>query len=242
MRNLPVKFLPVVVVAALSACASIDNPPQPPAPKPVLEDARYAAVTDEPFAVPAVNLRQFDPEFRRQVVDDPTGEQPGTVVVDPENRFLYLVMADGKAMRYGVGVGRAGMAWSGTANVAYKREWPTWTPTQNMIKRDPDTYQKWAGGMDGGPTNPLGARALYLFEDGKDTLYRIHGTNEPWSIGQAMSSGCIRMMNQDVMDLYRRVPDGAKVIVLPAGGQEKPVVGTQNNQGNDTRAKSRNSV
>nr|WP_272210582.1 L,D-transpeptidase [Marinicella sp. W31]MDC2876481.1 L,D-transpeptidase [Marinicella sp. W31] len=152
MRNLIVKFLPVVVVTALSACASTGSPPQPPAPKPVLEDGRYAAVTNEPFNVPAVNLRQFDPEFRRQLVDDPTGEQPGTLVVDPENRFLYLVMADGKAMRYGVGVGRAGMAWSGTANVAYKREWPTWTPTQNMIKRDPDTYQKWAGGMEGGPT------------------------------------------------------------------------------------------
>ena len=233
MRYLSVRLLPVVVVAGLSACASTGTSPQPAMPKPVLEDARYAAVTDEPFNVPAVNLKQFDPEFRRQLVDDPTGEQPGTLVVDPENRFLYLVMADGKAMRYGVGVGRAGMAWSGTANVAYKREWPTWTPTQSMIKRDPDTYQKWAGGMDGGSMNPLGARALYLFEDGKDTLYRIHGTNEPWSIGQAMSSGCIRMMNQDVMDLYRRVPDGAKVVVLPASGQDETVVGAQNKQSSD---------
>ncbi|TCT34728.1 L,D-transpeptidase [Martelella mediterranea] len=218
MKNVILKLLMVTVVAALSACAStgVRQEPKQPPPQPVLQDARYDAVTDEPFAVPAVNLRQFEPEYRRQIVDDPTGETPGTLVVDPQNRYLYLVMEDGKAMRYGVGVGRAGMEWSGTANVAYKREWPTWTPTQNMIKRDPETYQKWAGGMEAGPMNPLGARALYLFEGGKDTLYRIHGTNEPWSIGQAMSSGCIRMMNQDIMDLYQRVPDGAKVVVLPA--------------------------
>ncbi|PRX01303.1 UNVERIFIED_ORG: lipoprotein-anchoring transpeptidase ErfK/SrfK [Martelella mediterranea] len=218
MRKHASQIFPVLLVAGLSACASVDTastPPQPVAPAHVKPDARYAAVTDDAFNVPAVNLKQFDPEYRRQIVDNPTGEGPGTLVVDPENRFLYLVMDDGKAMRYGVGVGRAGMEWSGTANVAYKREWPTWTPTQNMISRDPDTYKKWAGGMEGGPNNPLGARALYLFEGGKDTLYRIHGTNEPWSIGQAMSSGCIRMMNQDVMDLYRRVPDGAKVVVLP---------------------------
>lgn len=219
MSGMTVRYLPLLLALFLSACASTGNvskPPEPAAPEPVQQDARYDAVTDEKFVVPAVNLRQFDPEFRRQIVDNPTGEQPGTLVVDPENRFLYLVMEDGKAMRYGVGVGRAGMEWSGTANVAYKREWPKWTPTRSMIERDPGTYKKWAGGMEGGPTNPLGARALYLFEGGKDTLYRIHGTNEPWSIGQAMSSGCIRMMNQDVMDLYRRVPDGAKVVVLPA--------------------------
>lgn len=229
MKNIAVKLLPVIMVAGLSACASSGNSVQPPVamPEPVQEDARYDAVTNEPFAVPAVNLKQFDPEYRRQLVDNPTGEQPGTLVVDPQNRFLYLVMDDGKAMRYGVGVGRAGMEWSGTANIAYKREWPRWTPTQDMIKRDPDTYRKWADGMEGGPMNPLGARALYLFENGKDTLYRIHGTNEPWSIGQAMSSGCIRMMNQDVMDLYRRVPDGAKVVVLSANGQEPEIAATE---------------
>ncbi|WP_454001790.1 L,D-transpeptidase [Afipia felis] len=151
----------------------------------------------------------------RQYVDDPTGQSPGTIVVDPANHYLYLVQQGGKALRYGVGVGRAGMAWSGTANVAYKREWPSWTPTKNMIARDPKTYSKWAKGMDGGEANPLGARALYLFQGGKDTLYRIHGTNEPWSIGKSMSSGCIRMMNQDVIDLYRRIPKGTKVVVLP---------------------------
>lgn len=155
------------------------------------------------------------PQYRRQFVDDPTGAAPGTIVVDPENRYLYLVEEDGKALRYGVGVGKAGMEWSGKANVAYKRQWPRWTPTSDMIARDPRRYAQWAGGMEGGEGNPLGARALYLFEGGRDTLYRIHGTNEPASIGKAMSSGCIRMMNGDVIDLYDRVPAGAPVVVLP---------------------------
>lgn len=159
------------------------------------------------------------PALRKQIVRYTTKESPGTVIVDPANRFLYLVLEGGKALRYGVGVGREGMAWSGTADVALKREWPRWTPTRNMIAREPEKYTKWSGGMDGGPDNPLGARALYLFQGGKDTLYRIHGTNEPWSIGTAMSSGCIRMMNDDVIDLYRRVPVGAKVVVLPAGNK-----------------------
>lgn len=175
-------------------------------------DARYGTLSDGAYD------GDLGPRYMRQLVDDPTGQLPGTVVVDPKNRFLYLVREGGKALRYGVGVGKAGMAWSGTADVEMKREWPRWTPTEEMIAREPEKYRKWAKGMDGGPGNPLGARALYLFKDGKDTLYRIHGTNEPWSIGQAMSSGCIRMMNQDVIDLYRRVPTGARVVVLPATG------------------------
>jgi lipoprotein-anchoring transpeptidase ErfK/SrfK len=181
-------------------------------------DGRYGAITDGPYTVPPVATGDLKLRYMRQLVDDATGQPPGTVVVDPKNRFLYLVEEGGKALRYGVGVGRAGMAWSGTANVAMKREWPRWTPTKDMITREPDKYTKWAQGMDGGTGNPLGARAFYLFKNGKDTLYRIHGTNEPWSIGEAMSSGCIRMMNQDVIDLYRRVPTGAKVVVLPAAG------------------------
>ena len=155
------------------------------------------------------------PQYRRQEVADPTGAAPGTIVVDPANRYLYLVEEGGMALRYGVGVGKAGMEWSGRANIAYKREWPRWTPTRDMIARDPQRYAQWAGGMEGGEGNPLGARALYLFEGGKDTLYRIHGTNEPASIGKAMSSGCIRLMNDDIIDLYNRVPAGASVIVLP---------------------------
>lgn len=181
-------------------------------------DGRYGAITDGAYTVPAVATSDLKQRYKRQLVDDPTGQPSGTIVVDPQNRFLYLVQEGGKALRYGVGVGRAGMAWSGTADVAMKRAWPRWTPTKDMIAREPEKYVKWAKGMDGGTGNPLGARALYLFKNGKDTLYRIHGTNEPWSIGQAMSSGCIRMMDQDVIDLYRRVPTGAKVVALPVDG------------------------
>ncbi len=171
-----------------------------------------------PSATNSANLANLPPpQFRRQEVVDPTGAAPGTIVVDPAHRYLYLVEEGGMALRYGVGVGRAGMEWSGKANVAFKREWPRWTPTKDMIARDPKLYSPWADGMDGGKGNPLGARALYLFEGGKDTLYRIHGTNEPASIGKAMSSGCIRMMNDDVIDLYNRVPVGTPVVVLPVG-------------------------
>lgn len=135
-------------------------------------------------------------------------------MVDPRRRFLYLVQKGEKAIRYGVGVGREGLAFAGTGIVHEKKEWPHWTPTPAMIAREPKRYAKWAQGMDGGVGNPLGARALYLYKGGKDTLYRIHGTTEPDSIGKAVSSGCIRMMNQDVIDLFARVPLGAKVVVL----------------------------
>lgn len=209
-----------MLVLALGACTTTsDEAARLPASPPVLPSAdagRYGAISTEPFAVPAVTMEDLKPRYMRKVVRDPTGEPPGTIVVDPKNHFLYLVLEGGQALRYGVGVGRDGMAWSGTAHVQAKREWPRWTPTRNMIAREPDKYAKWAGGMDGGAQNPLGARALYLFKDGRDTLYRIHGTNEPWSIGESMSSGCIRMMNQDVIDLYRRAPKGTKVVVLPA--------------------------
>jgi len=211
----------LALAVCLAACTTVSGPDPMPfaaAPAPAMPDAaRYGAVTDEKFPVPAVSLADLKPRYMRQLVDYQTNQPPGTVVVDPAHHFLYLVQGDGKALRYGVGVGRAGMEWSGTAKVSYKREWPRWTPTSDMIARDPNTYKKWSVGMDGGQNNPLGARALYLFENGKDTLYRIHGTNEPWSIGKSMSSGCIRMMNQDVIDLYSRVPAGTKVVVLPSG-------------------------
>lgn len=135
-------------------------------------------------------------------------------MVDPHRRLLYLVEKDGKAVRYGVGVGRAGLEFTGTASIQVKKEWPHWTPTTAMIARDPERYGRWAGGMGGGENNPLGARALYLFKGSRDTRYRIHGTNEPESIGKAVSSGCIRMMNQDIIDLYGRVSLHAKVVVL----------------------------
>jgi lipoprotein-anchoring transpeptidase ErfK/SrfK len=176
--------------------------------------AQYAAINSEKYRVDAVDTSAMDQKYLRQVVDYRTRESPGTIVVDPHSRFLYLVQKDGKAIRYGVGVGRAGLAFTGIANVQVKKEWPHWTPTQAMIAREPKRYAKWAAGMEGGEGNPLGARALYLFKGGNDTRYRIHGTTEPHSIGQAVSSGCIRMMNQDIIDLYGRVTLGVKVVVL----------------------------
>lgn len=143
-----------------------------------------------------------------------SGYRAGTVVVDPHARFLYLALGGGQARRYGVGVGRAGLAFRGTATIARKAKWPRWTPTQNMIRREPAKYARFAGGVPGGPNNPLGARALYLYRNGRDTYYRIHGTNQPSSIGQAVSSGCIRMLNDHVADLYERVPLGARVVVV----------------------------
>ncbi|MFG1300590.1 L,D-transpeptidase [Xanthobacter sp. V3C-3] len=203
---------------ALGACTTTQTTAPAKAPPRVApsDAARYGALSDGGFAIPGVDPDDLKPRNVRQLVADPTGQTPGTLVVDPKNRFLYLVQENGKALRYGVGVGREGLEFSGKADVGYKREWPGWRPTDAMIAREPARYRPWAGGMAGGADNPLGARALYLFKDGKDTLYRIHGTNEPWTIGEAVSSGCIRMMNQDVIDLYRRVPDGAKVVVLPA--------------------------
>ena len=146
------------------------------------------------------------PEFRRQVVDYSGRHAPGTIVVDTGRRFLYLVEPGGKAIRYGVGVGREGFSWKGTETLTRKAQWPSWRPPEAMLRRQPDLPRF----MEGGPDNPLGARALYL----GSTLYRIHGTNEPHTIGQAMSSGCIRMLNEDVIDLYNRVRVGAKVVVM----------------------------
>lgn len=174
--------------------------------------AMYAALPEEKFPVPRAEIEKIDPKFYRQVVSDPTGERPGTVIVDTANRFLYLVRDDGQAMRYGVGIGREGFSWSGRGDIAFKREWPTWTPPAEMIAREPDLEQ-YRHGMAPGLDNPLGARALYIFKDGKDTLYRLHGNNDPYAIGRAVSSGCIRLLNQDVIDLYRRVPAGSKILV-----------------------------
>lgn len=157
---------------------------------------------------------QLDPRFMPQVVAFPYDYIVGTVVVDPANRFLYLVEAAGLARRYGIGVGKAGLAFRGTAEVGRKAKWPRWRPTDNMIRRDPKKYAKYADGVPGGRHNPLGARALYLYRNGQDTLYRIHGTTEPWTIGKAVSNGCVRMVNDHVTDLYERVPVGTRVVVI----------------------------
>ena len=148
----------------------------------------------------------FDPRYEKQVVDYRTDQEPGTVVIDTPNKFLYLVQENGKALRYGIGVGRPGFTWAGTHQVTAKREWPDWHPPKEMLQRQPHLPKF----MAGGPDNPLGARALYL----GSTLYRIHGSNEPWTIGTQVSSGCIRLRNDDVIDLYERVSIGAKVVVI----------------------------
>jgi lipoprotein-anchoring transpeptidase ErfK/SrfK len=148
----------------------------------------------------------IDPQFLRQEVAYQSTEAPGSIVIDTPQHFLYLVEADGKALRYGIGVGRPGFTWSGSHTVSSKKEWPDWVPPPEMLQRRPDLPHF----MAGGPNNPLGARAMYL----GSTLYRIHGSNEPWTIGQNVSSGCIRMRNVDIIDLYGRVKVGSKVVVL----------------------------
>ncbi|MGA7939642.1 MAG: L,D-transpeptidase [Bradyrhizobium sp.] len=148
----------------------------------------------------------FDPKYEKQVVEYDGRERVGTIVIDTPNKFLYLVEGNGKALRYGIGVGRPGFAWSGIKTISAKKEWPDWTPPAEMIARRPDLPRH----MEGGPQNPLGARAMYL----GSTLYRIHGSNEPWTIGTNVSSGCIRMRNEDVIDLYGRVNVGTRVVVI----------------------------
>lgn len=173
----------------------------------------YAAVQDGDYKLPSIRHDAVDPKYLRQLVDDPTGEAPGTLVVNTKERHLYLVLKDGKAMRYGVGLGRQGYSWKGRAVVQWKRKWPTWTPPSAMIGRKPE-LEKWRTGMPPGLQNPLGARALYIYKDGADTLYRIHGSPEWRTIGKSASSGCVRMFNQDVIDLYDRVPSKTTLVVI----------------------------
>ncbi len=183
--------------AAMALAALVSGCSTAPSSDPIAA----AMATTYPSALPV--------EYRRQEVVDTTGEAPGTIVIDTSSKFLYFVEPDGKAMRYGVGVGKEGFGWTGQAKVGAKQEWPDWVPPPEMLQRRPELPLR----MSGGPENPLGARAMYLYKDGKDTLFRIHGTNEPLTIGKAMSSGCIRMINFDVQDLYERVPVGTKVVV-----------------------------
>ncbi len=179
------------------------------------DQKNYAAVPDEEFPLRRVPIEKIKPELRRTEVAYESAEPAGTVVVDTPARRAYYLLGGGRAIRYGIGVGREGLALAGNAYVGRKAEWPTWTPTANMMRREP-RYRELAGGMPGGPMNPLGARAMYLYRGGNDTHFRIHGTNQPESIGHAMSSGCIRMMNHDVIDLYERVKVGARVVVIQA--------------------------
>ncbi len=171
---------------------------------------------DDPYPLPPYDYKKLPAAFRRTVVPYKGSKFPGTIIVDTAARQLYLVLQGNQALRYGCAVGRDGFRWAGMADVGRKVMWPKWTPPKEMIERSPEKA-KWAKGMPGGPDNPLGARALYLYQNGNDTLYRIHGTTEPMSIGTKASSGCIRMLNQDVVELFRRAPIGSRVVVLAEG-------------------------
>jgi lipoprotein-anchoring transpeptidase ErfK/SrfK len=192
------------MATALAGCSTIGN-------MRIFSDD-YGPRTDAGYQLPRIPISKVPRKYHRQIVSFETNEKPGTIIVDTNEKFLYYVMGGGEAMRYGIGVGREGFEWHGTAHIALKREWPTWTPPSAMIKRQPE-LAKWRGGMPPGLTNPLGARAMYLFNKGGDSGYRLHGSPEWNSIGHAMSSGCIRLMNQDIIDLYNRAEVGAKVIV-----------------------------
>lgn len=176
--------------------------------------ADYGGVRDGGFIVPPLNVGNMDPGLMRQEVAWNGKEKPGTIVVNVALRRLYLVEPGGKALRYGVGVARTSASnFRGDAVIGRKEKWPHWTPTENMMAAIP-VYRSYAGGMDGGPDNPLGPRALYLYKGGRDTFFRLHGTTEPETIGSAVSSGCIRLFNQDIIDLYDRVRVGTRVIVV----------------------------
>ncbi len=191
----------IIVVSGLMAC-------QPPPPQ-SLQSQQVMAFPNEPFPVRLVNRKRFSAAYRPREVPNTTGEGQGTIVIDTTAKHLYLVESKDKAMRYGIAVGAAGYAWNGTATVGRKSPWPAWYPTDEMKGIYPGIPARIPPGAD----NPLGARALYLYQDGRDTLYRIHGTSEPWTIGTQASSGCIRMFNEDVIALYDKVPVGAKVVV-----------------------------
>jgi len=173
----------------------------------------YGPVYDEPYPLRAADMSLVDPLYWRQQVTDPTGEKPGTVVVDTPNRFLYHVQEDGLATRYGVGIGRDGFAWSGRAHIAYKRVWPRWTPPAEMIARQPE-LEPYRHGMEPGIDNPLGARTLYIHQGNVDTIYRIHGNPDERSIGKAVSSGCVRLLQQDIIHLHDAVRAGSPLLVV----------------------------
>lgn len=215
-------FVAAGAAASLSACV------RPAAPVPVASEpaqiipplpAFYAAVLDEPYPIPAVPEGVVPPHLWRQEVQNPFPEEAkGTIIVDPDAGYLHLVQSRETAMRYAAGTGAAAYAWNGIARLQFAREWPRWRVPDEMIARRPELapYSVANGGMDPGPGNPLGARALYLFQNGTDTLYRIHGACEPQYLGKPVSSGCVRLLDQDAIDLYRRAPHGAKVHVLPS--------------------------
>jgi len=208
-------LLGALLSAPLAACQTAQQP-QVQAAAPPEDDASawyVGTMEDKPYDIPLVDQSRIRPEYRRQTVAYTGSEASGTIVVDIDQRFLYLVQPGNQAIRYGIGVGRDGFSWRGVATVGRKGVWPAWSPTTTMVSLKPHLPRFRGPGLD----NPLGARALYLYQNGADILFRIHGTNEPWSIGQAVSSGCVRMLNEDVVDLYSRVPIGTTVLVRRNG-------------------------
>jgi lipoprotein-anchoring transpeptidase ErfK/SrfK len=206
----------MAVAAGIYAGAGTANAFTPPSA--TIQPAAHSDVT-----LIAASKKMVDEKFKRRVVRLVTDEQPGTVIVDTQNKFLYYVEGRNKATRYGIGVGRDGFGWSGVVAVGRKSEWPTWTPPPEMRRREAAKGHILPAVQQGGEDNPLGARALYLYKGGRDTIFRIHGTNQPWTIGQNMSSGCIRMMNKDVEHLYERAGIGTKVIVVGPGNLQGEV-------------------
>jgi lipoprotein-anchoring transpeptidase ErfK/SrfK len=212
---------PALLAAALLA-ACVDPAAGPTAstqPLPKSGENVYVASMDSGIEIPALPLEKIPESHRRQVVAYETDQPVGTIIINPKTRLLYYVVGKNKAIRYGIAVGKAGFEWSGEAIISEKKQWPTWIPPKEMIARKPELAKFDEVGQPGGPTNPLGARALYLTSNGRDYGYRIHGTPEWQSIGRNASSGCIRMINQDVIDLYSRIKGGEKVIVLTAAGE-----------------------
>jgi lipoprotein-anchoring transpeptidase ErfK/SrfK len=213
----------LLATLALAGCSTTSESASVDSAGPTVQTAQifndaYGLTSDAGYSLPAIPIDRVKPEFRRQIVGYQSDERPGTIIVNTRERHLYYILPNDKAVRYGIGVGKQGFAWSGTAYVAWKQEWPNWHPPKEMAVRRPEIAKYVEDGMGPGLTNPLGARAMYLFnEEGKDTLFRLHGTPEWASIGTAASSGCIRLMNQDVIDLYSRVRPGkttSKVIVI----------------------------
>lgn len=221
-RNQVALILRVICVSSLAAFASACSPSASTEslsvgvsqvePETINYASAYASVEDADVSLPAFDFTKMNKRYLRQEVRYNGRERAGSIVVDTAGPFLYFVMGGRRAMRYGIAVGREGFEWDGDTVINSKQHWPTWTPPKEMIAREP-SLKEFENGMPAGIENPLGARALYLFKDGRDTMYRIHGTNRPFSIGKNASSGCFRMINQDVIDLYARVKPGSRVKV-----------------------------
>ncbi len=195
--------------ASLGGCMATDGMSRAEAEK------WYGAVDDKKFQIPAVDIGKIDPKYYRRKIAFDSKEAPGTIIVDPSKYYVYRIEGDGMATRYGANVGREGFLWSGDAYVGRKAEWPVWTPPAEMIKRQPEAA-KYARGMPPGLENPLGARTLYLYQNGRYTLYTIYSTSDPETIGTNLTSGCTGLLTQDMFDLYDRTPVKTKVVVLPA--------------------------